>query len=339
MVSIILPVRNQASSVRACVDSLIDSDYPRKEIIVVEGGSEDETRAILDRYEGRIMVLDEPPLPEGWVGKNWACHEGFRASTGDLLLFTDGDTVHRKDLLRRAVTYMLKEDLDLLTLTPRMKVESFWEAAILPFMIFLIGLLNRGAWVNRPDKPWAVGNGQFLLFRREVYVSLDGHKAVKERVDEDYRLARLAKGEGYRLRLGDAREAMEVRMYPSLKEIWSGWVKNVFPGLDFSVGRVARNVISLFVGFVLPFILLGIGLLDLMSRGPTLLLITGAFLSAMLWARSAVAYGYLSRKPHYALLTPVAALIIIAILVDSTRRYTRHGGVSWKGRMYGIPQK
>ncbi|MFQ5839049.1 MAG: glycosyltransferase, partial [Thermoplasmata archaeon] len=314
LVSIILPVRNQGETVAGCIESLLDQDYPRKEIIVVDGGSEDDTGAILRRYETRIRLLEEPSLPEGWIGKNWACHHGFQASKGDLLLFTDGDTVHHRSLLRRAVAYMLKEELDLLTLLPRLRLESFWERVILPLMIFLIGVTNRGAWVNGQDKPWAVGNGQFLLFKREAYEAVGGHRAVRDRVDEDYRLARLVKQRGFRLHMVDARDAMDVRMYPSLREIWYGWVKNVFAGLDFSLRRTMRSTLSLFVAFILPYLLLAAALAELAVRGPTLLLPVGAFLSGLLWVRSAMAYAFLSGHARYALFAPLGALIIAAIL-------------------------
>jgi chlorobactene glucosyltransferase len=339
LVSVILPVRNQRATVEACLRSLLQQQYPRREIIVVDGGSEDGTREVLEGYSDRAKVLDEPPLPDGWVGKNWACHQGFQAARGELLLFTDGDTLHHPTLLGRAVAYLEEEGLDLLTLSPRIRVESFWEKVLMPFMIFLIALTYRGAWVNRQDKPWAVGNGQFLLFRRSVYEALGGHDAVRDRVDEDYRLARLAKSRGYRIRMADARDLMEVRMYSSLREIWLGWSKNVFPGLDFRLTKVARGVINLFSGFVLPFVLLAAGVVQLVVEGPSLLLVVGSLVSSLVWARVALAYSFLSGSARFALLTPLAALIISVILVDSARRYLRAGGVPWKGRLYGMPQR
>ncbi len=339
LVSVIIPVRNQEGTVEACIDSLVGSHYPQREIIVVEGRSEDRTKDILGRFEEQITVLSEPPLPRGWVGKNWACHEGYVRAKGDFLLFTDGDTVHHPDLLLRAVTFSLENDVDLLTLSSRLRVESFWERVVQPLMIFLIGLIHRGRWVNRPDKRWAVGNGQFLLFRRETYEALRGHASVAGRVDEDYRLAQRAKNEGYRVMLVDGRDGLEVRMYTSLREIWNGWSKNAFAGLDFSLRRTVNSTIGLLLLMVLPYILLAWATAGLLTMKPSLLFLVSAFLCGLIWTRLAVIHAQLGGKARYGFLTPVGALVIAAILINSARRYRRHGGVAWKGRVYGIPEK
>ncbi len=337
LVSIILPVRNQASTTRACLDSLLAQDYPRQEVLVVEGGSSDGTREVLEEYRDRIHLIEEPPLPKGWVGKNWACKQGAERARGDVLLFTDGDTVHGPGLLRKTVAYLLQEDLDLLTLYPHLLVESFWERTVLPFMIFLIGLSHRGAWVNRPDKRWAVANGQYLLFPRASYEAIGGHESVRERVDEDYRFALRVKESGLRLCMADSRRLLQVRMYDSLGAIWQGFTKNAFPGLDFRLERVLWNTAGLFVGVILPLVLLIAGLAVFASEGPRLLLLVGGGLMALLWIRVAMAYAFMGVPVAYALLAPVATAIVMGILLDSARRYLRGEGVAWKGRTYGIP--
>ncbi|HZD12672.1 MAG TPA: glycosyltransferase family 2 protein, partial [Candidatus Binatus sp.] len=98
-VSIVLPVRNQGKTLEECLASLINIDYSNKEIIVVEGGSTDETEAILGRHRDKIKLTREEALPVGWVGKNWACHLGYKEAKGELFLFTDGDSVHSHDSL------------------------------------------------------------------------------------------------------------------------------------------------------------------------------------------------------------------------------------------------
>ncbi len=339
LVSIVLPVRNQERTVESCVESLVASRYPRKEVIVVDGGSEDRTSEILKGFGDSITLLEEPPLPQGWVGKNWACHHGYRAAKGDFLLFTDGDTLHHPELLEEAVRHLIEEDLHLVTLSSRLRVGTFWERTIQPLMIFLIGLVHRGRWVNRPDKRFAVGNGQFLLFQREAYEDLGGHASVKARVDEDYRLAQRAKDGGYRMRLVDGRRGLEVRMYTSLREIWEGWSKNAFAGMDFSLYKILRSTVGLLLLLVLPYILLGWGLLGLATGHYGLLLPVSAVLCILIWARLGSAHSLLGGKAHYALLTPVGALAIAAVLLNSAYRYRRRGGVEWKGRLYGIPKE
>src|SRR5262245_12419424 len=73
-VTIVLPVRNQFSTLDSCLKSLVNLDYSNKQIIVVEGDSTDGTKQILQNYADGISLVQEEPLPEGWVGKSWACH-------------------------------------------------------------------------------------------------------------------------------------------------------------------------------------------------------------------------------------------------------------------------
>ncbi|MFQ6013538.1 MAG: hypothetical protein ACE5LS_07845, partial [Thermoplasmata archaeon] len=163
--------------------------------------------------------------------------------------------------------------------------------------------------------------------------------AVRDRVDEDYRLSLRVKEEGRRLCMADSRRLLRVRMYDSLGAIWQGFTKNAFPGLDFRLGRVALNAAALFLGMILPFIFLGAGLVLLVLEGPALLLFAGAGVAALIWVRVALAYAFMGVPVAYALLAPVATVIVMGILVDSARRYLREGGVPWKGRVYGMSQR
>ena len=106
-VSVIVPARNEALNIEACVGSLTASRYPAFEVIVVDDESEDGTgrlaRSLSPGNARRLHVIDGEELPPGWLGKPWACRQGAAAAAGELLLFTDADTVHGPELLGRAV--------------------------------------------------------------------------------------------------------------------------------------------------------------------------------------------------------------------------------------------
>ena len=196
LVSIILPVRNQASTVSDCVSSLVGLEYPNKEIIVVDGGSTDGTRELVQKFAHQMTLVDEEPLPVGWVGKNWACHLGYKKSRGELLLFTDGDSVHATDSLARSVNYLEAENADLVTLAPGTILRSFWERLLQPPIFLLIMILVGGKLVNDDHRANAIGNGQYMLFRRGAYDKVGGHYAVRDKIIEDYSLGRLLRGQG-----------------------------------------------------------------------------------------------------------------------------------------------
>jgi glycosyltransferase involved in cell wall biosynthesis len=94
-VSIILPARNEEEFLPKCLATLIDQDYSNYEIIVIDDSSEDLTPKIISKYakqNSKIIPVSARPKPDGWMGKNWACMEGYQKATGELLLFTDADT-------------------------------------------------------------------------------------------------------------------------------------------------------------------------------------------------------------------------------------------------------
>ncbi len=90
---------------------------------------------------------------------------------------------------------------------------------------------------------------------------------------------------------------------------------------------------------LLPLLLLSAGLVLFLLQGPTLVLWAGAGLMGLIWIRVALAYAFMKVPVAYAFLAPVATVVVMGILIDSARRYLREGGVPWKGRMYGMPQR
>lgn len=335
-VSIILPVRNQAATVRDCLSSLVKLDYDNKEIIVVDGRSTDRTAKIIDDYSDKVTVVVEDPLPVGWVGKNWACLQGYEKSRGELLLFTDGDSIHSKDSLMRTVGYLQSTKADILTIAPGTILKSFWEKVLQPPIFLLIMLLVGGKQVNDDNRQNAIGNGQYMLFRRSVYEKIGGHSRVKERIVEDYALARLAKKAGFRLRFVTGKDAVRVRMYDSLAGIWRGWRKNFYTVSEKWMfwRAVLRNVL-MFLFFVMPFATLAYGISMILVNPVNVPLLTGAFMVFWLWLGTIILYRSINVNPLYALLFPLAMLIYIGIGIDSTVRGSMGLGFSWKGRVYG----
>jgi glycosyltransferase involved in cell wall biosynthesis len=85
-VSVVVPVRNGARSLDACLSSLVAQDYPadRHEILVVDNGSTDRTPAIIDSYP--VRRLNEPRR-----GVSHARNRGIDEARGEIVAFLDGD--------------------------------------------------------------------------------------------------------------------------------------------------------------------------------------------------------------------------------------------------------
>ena len=187
LVSIIVPARNEARNIGRCVRSILASRYPSLELIVVDDHSDDGTAALARDAAGgddRLQVVANPPLPNGWFGKQWACATGVNASRGDLLLFTDADTEHAPDLLPRAVNALLANDVGLLTVAGHQETHTFWERLLQP-QVFWMLLVRYGGTESVSHARRAedvIANGQFLLARRTAYDAVGGHASVRDKV-------------------------------------------------------------------------------------------------------------------------------------------------------------
>lgn len=341
--SVIVPARNEAVNIEACMRSVTSSRYPAFEVIVVDDRSEDGTADLARSLDAgsarRLRVLDGAELPPGWLGKPWACHQGARVAAGDLLLFTDADTRHDPELLARAVAGAHEEGADLLTVVGRQLMESFWERLVQPqiFMLMLFRFPRLEDTARNPRWRDAIANGQYLLFRRAAYDALGGHESVRDEVVEDLALAQRVKRAGLALRIRGAEAYLATRMYRSLGQIVSGWSKNIVLGGLQSVPRWLRPL--------MPPVSLGVGVA--LWIAPPLALVAalaGVGGTALLtWAATACAvslliWTFFTRQMGaplaYGLLYPLGATVGAYIF---TRSWARGRRVEWKGRTYELP--
>lgn len=336
LVSIIVPARDEAENLGPCIATLMSSTYPNYEVIVVDDGSSDGTeaiaRALAERGAGRIRLVAGRPLPPGWIGKSWACWQGYQVAHGELLLFTDADTRHDPDLLPRAVRALRDEGAGLLSVLPRQLLKSFWERVIMPHFFFLIltryGDLRRMSSARRARD--VIANGQLILIRRSLYEAIGGHEGVRGEVVEDLRLAQRAQEAGGRVFLAHAEPLMETRMYRSLGGILEGWSKNLAQGSRAAAPPLLAPLVpwlapvALLVLWVAPPLLLA---LDWGGRLHGWALPATAA-SVVFWAITSAQF----KVPVlYALTYPLGAVIAALLFLRSALRGDR---TQWRGRAY-----
>lgn len=336
-VSIVVPVKDEEDTIALCLDSLQALDYVSKEIIVVDGGSKDGTRKILQRYVPEVVVFDEGALPDGWIGKNWACHQGYLQAGGELLLFTDGDTKHSSDSLRRSVGYLVSSGADLVSIYPHLVMRGFGELLMMPLISFLIFIYCGGNKVNDDASRRYMANGQYILTRRDAYEKVGGHTAVRGKIVEDVSLAGVYKRRGSRVRVVYGLDALETRMYRSFRELWGGWVKNTYAGFNFNPAKLLGGLLAIFAAFLLPFTMLAVGMLG-GDEAHRLLLVYGALGSVVVLSRMAVFYQRIGGSVKYTLLTPVASTVYLLIMITSFLKVVAAGGVVWKDRKYDLAE-
>jgi len=342
LVSVIVPARNEERSIRSCVESICASAYPDFEVLVVDDRSDDATlemaRAVPPNHARRLVVVEGHPLPEGWMGKPWACAQGARVAKGDLLLFTDADTVHAPDLLERAVAEMVEDEGDALTLLGWQIMDTFWERLIQTHMMASIVFRFPNPGKPRPPERWrsAIANGQFILFDRGAYDEIGGHEAVRGEVVEDQRLAQILCRSGKRLVVRDGETVLATRMYRSLAELIVGWSKNVSLGARQAAPRWAVPIVmpsAIVVGVLIWIVPPVVLLMSLAGVGPAGWGIWSASItgfSLLVWSLA----GWRLRAPLWTgLFYPLAAGVVTYIFM---RSWIRGGHVEWKGREYWV---
>lgn len=340
-VAVVIPARNEEANIGPCLESVLAQDYPRKRVVVLDDGSTDRTPEILAGYAGRVSVLQGGggPLPEGWLGKPWACqraaeHTLTHDPPPDWILFIDADVRLAPRALSAALGYATRHDLAMLSGLGQMVTASFWEEVLQPMIGGLILAGNPLDKVNdperRPSRPLA--NGQFILLRRDAWLAVGGHGAVRSDVVDDVGMATAVTRAGFAYHLVFMRSLFGCRMYDSFRSLWEGWTKNLFIGVDRSWARVLGIAGFLSSHMILPWVLFLAALLGLIEA-PWSWWAAGTLLT-MHTARA-----WLDRTFQQPLWTglfmPLSAALTIGLFVSSGLRASK-GTATWKGRT--LPQ-
>lgn len=231
-VSIIVPARNEEAVLGTLLRSLNQLDYPDYEVIVVDDQSTDGTAEVAEKFSHFVKLVRGQPCPEEWHGKQWACHQGSQIAVGELLLFTDADTIHHRHGLKKAVHQRETSGADLYSSVPFHQNPERWEQWLGPFQMMLLAVTGP-AQKPRPGRVYCVG--QYLLFTRTYYQKIGGHQAVADVWIDDIPLANLTLKTGARYHLNTNSEIFSVRMYQSLTDFLRGWRRNFRAGMGLSV--------------------------------------------------------------------------------------------------------
>ena len=329
LVSVLVPARDEAANLRRLLPALLATRYAPLEILVLDDESRDESAAVVRGFaasDDRIRLVEGLAPPDGWSGKNWACHQLFHHADGDLLLFCDADVVPGPDAVGRTVTALHRADA--VTAFPRHEAGGWFEEAVVPLVAKLpVVTLLPLALVRRTRTPaLAVGNGQWFAWRRPAYVAAGGHRGVRGDVLDDVGLARRAKAAGVALTAVLGTRDLAVRMYRARDQVWDGFAKNLYPlvgGRPWTLALAgALWGLTMLVPLALPLLIP----LDPGAAGVALLPL------ALLLAVRTLAALALDDPARSVALHPVGAVAVVGLALDSWRRH-RSGRVTWKRRL------
>ena len=316
--SIIIPARNEEENLPTLLRSLAAQSVHPGEIIVVDDASTDRTAEVARELGAR--VFRSLPLPEGWRGKTWACHQGAQAAAGQKLLFLDADTWFEPDGLSRVLAEF-QAGGGALSVAPYHAVRDFHEQ----FSAFfnLVMLAGTGAFTVLGDRyPQRGLLGQFLLIDRAAYQRAGGHEAVKGRILENFWFSKQLRNANVPMHCRSGRGVFSFRMYPEgWRQLVEGWTK----GFASGAGQTP-----------LPILLLTIVWLGGLFFAPIGVVTTGVpLLWLAVYGLCVVQVAWLLRRAgtfHWsaAIFYPVLVLFFFAVFTRSVFRSGKT--VSWKGR-------
>ena len=340
LVSVVVPARDERRNIASCVQSILAGRYRNTEVVVVDDRSTDGTADVvrgIARGDERLTLIENPPLPDGWFGKPWACATGATSARGDFICFTDADARHGPDLVARAVNAMNTRQLDMLSVAGHQELGSFWERVVQPHVFWMIASRYGGTeTVNRSKRAKdKIANGQCIFVRRSAYASIGGHEAVRDQVAEDVALAQRLFAAGKRTELILGRDELTTRMYTSLREIMAGWRKNIFAGGREAMpgGRIGQAIFPalLLLSPLLTLLPPGALLVQAFAGGPGWLLLAWAIALAAQVTTWAAVYRWMGAPVRFAALFPLGAIVVAIVAIQAIARGSR---VEWKGRAY-----
>ncbi len=332
-VSVIVAARNEERNIRTALSSLLGLDYPDYELIVVDDRSTDRTGVILKEMmsaAARLRVVHVAELPPGWLGKNHALWLGSKRATGELLLFTDADIVMAPSTLSRAVAYLLANGIDHLAVTPETHMPSIFLDMFGASFILFFSIFARPWKARDPKSSCHIGIGAFNLVQADAYCQAGGHEAIRMRPDDDMKLGKIVKFEGFRQDILFGAGFLSVEWYATIRDLVRGLEKNAFAGADYRITLVCLGIVFHCLASFFPFIALFV------TRGPARTVYAAvAFLIIIVFLDSA---RYHNAKGWYVIGFPLTALLFAWILFRTMVLNLVQGGITWRGTFYPLAE-
>jgi len=230
LVTIIMPVRNEAAFIGQTLDSILAQDYPAElmEIVIADGRSTDNTREIIQSYQSEhphIHLIDNPGkiAPTG-------LNAAIRQAKGDVIVRVDGHALLDPDYVRSCVEQLQQTDADCVGGAWESRGNGYMGEAIAAAMSSRFGIGNSGfRVVSTTAAPKLVDTVPFGAYRRDVFerIGLFNEKMVRH---QDYELCyRLRQADGNILLLPEVRAVYYVRA--TLAKLWRQyWQYGVWKG-------------------------------------------------------------------------------------------------------------
>jgi hypothetical protein len=334
--SVLIPARNEEARITPVLESVLANTGVDFEVVVADDSSTDATASIVARFasaDNRLRLATTPPLPEGWLGKNNACHFLSTQARNPVAVFLDADVTLQPDALARiASEFSRRPDLKLLSGFPRQITGSFWERVLIPLMhTVLLGYLPFPGVKFTNSAMFATACGQLIAVDMAAYRDVGGHERIRGFIHDGVMLPRHFRAAGYRTDLVDTTDISATRMYETGPQVFQGLMKNAHEGMATPVGLPVWTVLLL-GGHVLPPVL---ALFALATGAPVEVTRLAIIAAALPWAMRFLMTAVFRQSWFGALLHPFGVAVLVAIQWVAFFRWRSGRQVVWKDRSIG----
>ena len=338
LVSVLIPARDEEENIENCINSLLKQDYRDYEILIIDDNSEDRTYEIIQqlmKQSKRIRIFKGEKLPADWYGKPFALNQLVSHANGEILLFTDADTIHNPTSISWVVSNLENTGADFISGYVGQILKSFGERVTVPVMFFLTGFIIP-MFLNKVVKLgyFSAAVGQYIAVRKDVFVKIGGYTAVKNKTSEDIYMARYVKECGYKTEFLDITNQVRCRMYCGYWAGIQGIGKNIYDFLCKKPAALIFIALLIFFFFFLPFPILvcsiPLSLLGLFHNPFLLQLVIVHILFTLTWLVL-----FLGRRISWynALIWPVMYFSVLFMVLWSFYRTVSGRGFIWKDRV------
>ncbi|HHT9159018.1 MAG: hypothetical protein A3G70_00155 [Planctomycetes bacterium RIFCSPLOWO2_12_FULL_39_13] len=254
--SVIVPARNESTSLPQTLPSWLAQEYPESEIILIDDdssdGTEDCARGIAEQYKHDVRILKGIPPPPGWTGKLWALQQGISVSSGEWLLFTDADIRHSPNLWRGLVTKAMNEQRAMVSLMALLDTVGMWARLLIPAFVYFFHLLYPFDKVKDLRSKVTAAAGGCILISRQALDKIGGIAGHSDAWIDDLALAKRIKRAGLSLSLSLTKSAVSIRPYRQLCDVWNMVSRSAFTQLQCSWLALIGTVLGMSILFIFP---------------------------------------------------------------------------------------
>jgi len=333
-VSVLIPARNEADEIARTLEGLTHQGA-NLEVFVIDDQSDDGTgetaRAANAEFTRplNLTVIEGQALPSGWGGKLWALEQGFSYVERKYCLLIDAEIVLAPGVLEALLKKAESENLAMVSVMAKLRCRSFWEKLLVPPFIFFFKLLYPFTLVNDSNSGRAAAAGGCILIRREALREIGGFAAIRDALIDDCTLAARVKHAGHSIWLGLSESVTSSRRYRSLADFRRMVTRTAFTQLHYSTVLLVLVVAIMIVLFIAP-------LLALVWPSETWGRVAGAATIAIMSAVFWPCIRFYRLSPLWALTLSFAAVLFLAMTIESALQYWRGVTARWKGRTYTL---